>query len=250
MKAIRSRSVFVLVVLGLTAAAVVGLDDAASALPVGLVTSRGALGETDYIDWGVLGDAGTTVSNPSTVSSHGNNSTTVSETSGSFARTDQSPPDLGQCCTWYGNFAPGDHLLWTGSGYGPVTIKFTTPVAGAGAQIQANLVAPFTATLDVYDPAGGLLGTFTLPGHNDTNHIGDNSAIFLGARDTTSADIGKIVYSTVSPSDTSYNNNFAINRLSLVSPVPEPTTLALLGSGLPVFVIAMRTRVRKRRSSP
>src|SRR5438309_7644106 len=149
MKTIRSGSLFVLVVLGLTAAAVLVLDDAASALPVVPVLSRGALGETDYIDWDSAGPVNTTVANPSTVSSNGGNSSTVSQqVSQPFFREDQSSDGA---TVWNGNFAPGDHVLWTDSSNGPMTIKFTTPVAGAGAQIQANLQAPFTATLDVYD---------------------------------------------------------------------------------------------------
>jgi hypothetical protein len=77
-------------------------------------------------------------------------------------------------------------------------------------------------------------------------------SIFLGARDTSSADIGKIVYNTVAPAFPQSKNDLAINRLSLTSNaavVPEPSTLALLGSGLPVFVIAMKATVRKRRPS-
>src|SRR5438105_6775948 len=89
MKTIRSGRVFVLVVLGLTAAAVLGLHDAASAVPVP-VTSRGALGETDFIDWGSFGAPPTIVANPSTVLSFFGNSTTVSQaSSSSFKRVDQ-----------------------------------------------------------------------------------------------------------------------------------------------------------------
>ena len=128
-----------------------------------------------------------------------------------------------------------------------MTIMFSSPVAGAGAQIQYNATGPFAATLKVYDPSSNLIGTVGLVG--DSNSNADNSAIFLGAQDS-SADIGSIVFSALRTTGLS-TEDFAINRLSLTSnaaAVPEPSTLALLGSGLPVFSIAMRMGGRKRRT--
>jgi len=251
MKSIRSGRVFVLVVLSLSAVAVLGLCDDASAVPV-LIISRGALGETDFIDWGSLGPAGTLVASPFTISSNGGgNGATVSEASGQFKTVDQC--GSGSCDPikgWSGSFASGDHLLFTGGSNGPMTIQFSTPVAGAGAQIEANFLAPFVATLDVYDTSNTKT-TFSLAGVTKQT-TGDNSAIFLGARDTT-VDISKIVYSTVSPGFTSENNAFAINRLSLTSNpavVPEPSTLALLTSALPILAFGMRMRGKNRRIFP
>jgi hypothetical protein len=122
-----------------------------------------------------------------------------------------------------------------------MTITFANPVAGAGAQIQSNDYQTFTGTLKVYDTSSTLIGTFSAVG--TSTHTADNSAQFLGVKDTT-ADIGSIEYSTVSVSNTN-NNNFGINRLDLITPVPEPSTLAFLVSGLPIFVVAMRMRARK-----
>ncbi len=231
MKLARSVIIYPLLILGFSATVILGFNDAANAVPI-VVTSRAGLAATDFIDWGVLGPSFTVVANPFSVSSNGGStSATLSMPTGSFERRDQGNG-------WNGNFAPGDHVLWTQGANGPTTIKFTNPVAGAGAQIQRNLFGPFTANLNVFDPSNTLIGAFTLPGNSNSN--GDNSAIFLGVIDN-SADIGSIVYDT----DT---HDFAINQLSLnLSPVPEPSTLALITSGLPVLVFSMRKRVTKRK---
>ncbi len=234
MKLARSGIMYPLLILGFSATVILGFNDAANAVPV-VVTSRAGIAATDFIDWGVLGPSFTVVANPFSISSNGGStSATLSMPTGSFERRDQGNG-------WAGNFAPGDpgdHVLWTEVANGPTIIKFTNPVAGAGAQIQRDLFGPFTATLDVFDPSNTLIGAFTLPGNSNSN--GDNSAIFLGVTDN-SADIGSIVYDT----DT---HDFGINQLSLnLSPVPEPSTLALITSGLPVLVFAMRKRVTKRK---
>jgi len=75
----------------------------------------------------------------------------------------QSPPGCAYD-GWFGNFAPGDNLLWTatplGAGAGPITLGFSSAVSGAGLQVQTDIYMAFTATIDAYDGAT-LLGSFT-----------------------------------------------------------------------------------------
>lgn len=106
-------------------------------------------------------------------------------------------------------------------------IVFNTPVRGAGAQIQRNLYGPFTGTIEAYDTANTLLGSFNLAGNSNGNN--DGSAIFLGVLDT-SATIKKLVFNVDNGTA-----DFAINQLDLVTQggpvIPEPGTLVLMSIG-------------------
>lgn len=184
------------------------------------VTSRPALGGNDYVDWGVLGSEYTVVSNPFTVTSNGGLSMSVFKPVDPFERRDQGNG-------WWGNFAPGDHLIWTRDEIGAMTIEFAVPVLGAGAQIQRDAYGTFTGTIQAYDSLNNLLGSFNLTGNSDGSN--DNSAIFLGVLDN-SPSIKKIVFMTDGGSE-----DFAINRLDLVTQggpvIPEPGTMLLMGIG-------------------
>jgi hypothetical protein len=238
------RVASLLFILGLSATATLGLNSPAYALAMP-VTNRALLGATDLIDWGMLGPASAVVGNPSNVSSNGGGTNAaVSMPSGSFQRFDQQQPP--STTAWAGSFAPGDHVLWTSlNNNGPITIVFASPVFGAGAQIEKNFnsgeTRSFTATLTVFDPSNTKLLEYTLPGFAQYGH--DNSAIFLGVKDST-ADIKRIVFST---GDATSLNDFAINQLSLVNTaVPEPSNLLLTASGLLGLVGVGALRRRRR----
>jgi uncharacterized repeat protein (TIGR01451 family) len=186
------------------------------------VTDRSALGGDDVIDW-ALGPMRTIIPNPSSVSSDGGLLADVSK-----------PAPQGDFQIWYqttgawqGNFAVGDAVLHShansGSGLpgepGPIVIDFSSPVAGAGAQIQRDTYGLFTGVVAAYDGGGGLLGEFSLDGEVLTD-TGDNSAIFLGVLSDT-ADIARIEFSLDG------ELAFGINQVDIVRIPPAPALVAL-----------------------
>jgi hypothetical protein len=200
--------------------------DAASALT--RVTNRAALGGNDAIDWSQLGSASTAVANPFTATSAGGVTATGTIPTGILARVDQGNG-------WNGSFAPGDAVLWTNANPGPLSLVFSTPVFGAGAQIEANYFGAFTARIEAFNASGTSLGYFDVDGTSAP--AGDNSAIFVGVLDST-ADIKKLVFNVTKTANSAITD-FAINKLSLqttAAPVPTPALLpGLVGLGLSVW---------------
>jgi hypothetical protein len=185
--------------------------------------TRGGLGGNDFVDWTGLGTNGTHVSNPFSITSNGGLAITGSIPTGDFKRVDQSTFE------WSGNFAPGDAVMYTQQNPGPFSLSFANPILGVGAQIQNSFYGVFTGVISAFDNSNGLLGSFSLNGNSTS--AGDNSAIFLGLRDTT-ASISRIEFDVSQGSET---RNFGINRLDIVTStnqVPEPSSLLLLGFSL------------------
>jgi hypothetical protein len=170
------------------------------------ITSPAALPTTDTIGWGQLGNPFTSVASPSTVTSAGGISASISDAGGAFERRDEGDG-------WGGNFASGSKLLWN-LGNGPDTITFGTPVYGAGAQIQADFFGAFTAVISAYGAGNVLLGSESFNGVSGNT----GSAIFAGLDSTTP--IYSIVFSL---SSASYlPTDFAINTLDLnTTSVPD-----------------------------
>lgn len=194
-----------------------------------LVTDRATLAGNDFFDWSAAGPISVEISNPFSIASNSGLLTATVQSATTFLV-------LFQPAFWNGNFAPGDYVLFTQ--FAPadhIEIWFSSPVSGVGTQVQAFFFGDFTATLEVFDASNVLTGTFSLPGISDS--AGDGSAIFLGAFDP--AGIGHVEYSVLSPTG---RNEFAINRLDVVSTVPEPTTLLLLSAGLASAGVRYRRR--------
>lgn len=216
-----------------------GMLLAAGAASAAVVTSRGALGGTDYIDWAQLGPDSTELVGPTAVTSALGAAATVDNPAGSFFRFDEGGG------TFVGNFSAGDALLHTFGSAGPLVIDFATAQSRVGAQIQANIFQDFTGVLQVFDALNNLLETVTLGGTGSFSP-GDNSAIFLGVA-RASADIDHISFSITGPSELDFaiNQLDFTNRVGTTNPVPEPSGLALVSVAFLGLLGAGRSRRRQ-----
>jgi hypothetical protein len=214
-------------------------------------TSRAAFGGNDSLDWGQLGLCNESLSNPFTATSAGGLSVQGSVAIGHGSTTTQRNADGSGGCAyngWFGNFSPGDNLVWTANfdtGQGPLTLTFGSPIFGVGTQFMADFYGPFTAQIDAYN-GGILLGSVIAAG--DSGGAADNSAMFLGVRDLDGANITHVVLSLPTASADPWD--FTINQLSLatadVTAIPEPASLVMFGTGL-VSIAARRYRKTKAR---
>ncbi|MFC4839373.1 hypothetical protein ACFPFP_13100 [Bradyrhizobium sp. GCM10023182] len=159
---------------------------------------KGGSPATVEFNWGQLGTSFTVLGSPQQVVATDGTGGTVSSAGGSFELRDQG-------YGWFGNFAPGTHLLWD-RGAGPdITIKFAAPVSSAGAQIQADYYGSFTAEIIAYDLGGNVIGTVSKDGVSNGNS--DGSAIFIDLVGS-SADIAMVKFILTSAS---YSlNDFAL----------------------------------------
>jgi hypothetical protein len=192
---------------------------------------------TDIIDWTQLGPdfliSCTTIPTPALVNTFNGNLALVGNTNGGdFVRVDEG---LG----WGGGFDYGQSLVWTGNpnfglgGGGPFAIVFASPVGSISFNIEADLIAPFTFTVSLFDPSGSFLFSYTNNGNWGCG-FGNGCVSFVGLGDKTAVNIGEVLISTNS-GDPFWNNDFAINDPSLTyttTNLPEPSSLVLLGSGL------------------
>lgn len=203
-----------------------------------VVGTTNRTGYNDSVNWGQLGLCNQTVASTFSATSSGGLTVTGSEASGHVEGDVQRNADSSGGCSyngWFGNFAPGDNLIFTGfTGLGPLTLGFSTGVSGAGLQIMRNAFGAFTATIDAYNGAT-LLGSFSEGG--TSAFTADNSAIFIGINDLSGPNITSIVINTDS-------SDFAVNQLSLLTnAVPEPSSIGMaLLLGLGVLTAAHRRR--------
>ncbi len=152
----------------------------------------------------------------------------------------QNMENLQQGSSWYGNFNNGMGLIYNGvttlgNTPGGILLSFNQLAFGVGAYIQPDFYGPFTATIQLFDSSFNLLETFTANGTSDTN---SGTALFIGAYEDT-ADVAYALFDTSGIR----NDDFAIGDLGIRTAVPEPGTLALLGSSLLGLAGAVRRRM-------
>ena len=214
-----------------------------------------AFTSNDSLHWGSLGVNNYFVPQESTLSSVSGILTTVN-----FGHTgpNVTGATLEQCgprvpnCTWSGNFAPGDELLTdlnfnNSNDSGWIKLSFATGVSGVGFQLEPN-AAPgpggtltFSTEIAVYD-GSTLLDIFYFPFGSEQSHGMMNTAGFYGVTDLTGADITSIEVLAYNCGGVGLHlcGGFAMNQVRIedaptaqaAAATPEPTSLALLGSGV------------------
>lgn len=197
------------------------------------ITSVGDLGANASINWGQFGACVDEVASPSTVIATNGLSATASVFPLFGQETIQRNANgTGGCANdgWFGNFAPGDNLLWTEDN-GPLFLSFSTPVAGVGMQIDGSDVA----TINVFTDNQILMPTATFSENVRGGFTADGSATFIGLLDLTGQNIRAVEITTPGRQD------FAVDTVFL-NAIPEPSTLLLLGTGIVLGAFKMRGR--------
>jgi len=217
------------------------------------VTTPAGLGSNDSTNWGQLGEDQTVLSGGFTATS----ALSVGVT-GSFSAADNTGLVADVCldgdgsCTWgptAGGMQPGDTDIFafdngTSLGTGPITLAFGTALIGGGAWIQGDTAGVYTAQIQAFN-GGTSLGSFT----STSDASGD--PIFIGVLQSPSvANITSIVFSLTSCAGCSNLGDFAIDTLLMTdqtstSSTPEPSSVALLGTGLAGMAWMLRKRSLK-----
>jgi len=220
----------------------------------GFITSLSQIQQDGTVNWNQFGPALTTLGGGNWATVNGIPNTSVSvwgpQTAfGGFQRLDEGFGGSG-------NFLPGTPVLASVVGGGGLpewrfdflnsTTGTALPVSGFGMQYQFSPYTPFGVDLNVYSENGSLLGTRNYTGVS--SGVADGSAIFLGMT-SDERDIGyfTLTSSTFIPfsSNSSLVGPLYVQGDPQVSPVPEPASILLLGTG----ALALAGYARRKRKT-
>lgn len=241
MKILRKQFLFVIAVL-LTL-------HPAQANAINVVTSRSSLPFTETLDWGAFGPAFTGVNSGSSLTTQSGLVVTVTQPYYGLQVRQDSPSG-----GWFGDFLPGQNLLTNWNSPFSVTLSFSSPVFGAGVQIEPgqvqDLPASFTAFVTAYDGTS-VVGQFSTTGTRSLSD--DGTAPFLGIMSDT-GDITSLTYRVSVQTNGPAANDLGMNFLSIETsaPTPEPYNSLLMGTGMVFLAFAgrrnrLRARHRERR---
>jgi hypothetical protein len=162
-----------------------------------------ALGANDYIIWSQLGAPNTLLNGPQAV-------TTVNLGGGITVFADGGQLVLGQQGGgWGGNFAAGMPVLSNFFNGGKITLTFTDPVKGVGAQVQASVLGTFQVNINSNANNGS-----QYVGVGQSTTAGDNSAIFIGLVSDLE-DITEVTFEIVQDGGGPYSGFFGISNVAL-----------------------------------
>ena len=220
----------------------------------GFITSLGQIQVDGTTNWNQFGPTGTILAGGDWAMVNGvpNTSVSVWGTSalfGAFERLDEGAGSSG-------NFTTGTPLLWSVVGGGGLpewrfdflnsTTGTALPVSGFGMQYQFSPYTPFGVDLSVYSENGSLLGTRNYTGVS--SNVANGSALFLGMT-SDQRDIGYFTLTSTTQLS-NFSNSSLVGPLYVqadpqVSPVPEPASILLLGTG----ALALAGYARRKRKT-
>ena len=172
---------------------------------VTFLTDPATLEATDLLDWASLGPRNTIVASPFTIiSTSGSVSATLASAMGFEVGGDD------------GRFLAGEPLLNSKATLlAPLTVvSFETPVRGFGMFIQNGNVGTATTIVNVFEPLGGMIGSFEFTGFPGSFGGTLGTPLFVGALSAT-ADIERVEYGSVLPAQS--NQDYSISRLQLLT---------------------------------
>jgi hypothetical protein len=218
-------------------AGLLNLYPAAHAGTLSAVTSRSGLSTNEILDWAGFGPAFTDIDDGATIASPSGLVVTVTQPYyGLQIRQEGAPTG------WFGDFLPGQSLLTNWNSPFSVTLSFSSPIFGAGVQIEPgqvqDLPAPFTAFVTAYN-GSDVVAQFFTTGTRSMGH--DGSAPFLGVMSNV-AEITSLNYRVVTQTNGPDTGDLGMNFLSLetTAPTPEPHTVKITGSGIVLLALVRR----------
>jgi hypothetical protein len=215
------------------------------------ITSINQLQVDGSVNWGVLGPNGFGFGGPQFTELPGIPNTSLLVTGpdqifGGFSRIDQG-------AGWNGSFNAGEKLIWSDVD-GSFRIDFfdsitgaPAPIAGFGARYQDSLPGPFSGVLTGFDSSDNLLFTHQLSGIT-LNGDPLGSVPFFGSL-SDERNIAYLIYDDRTTGGPLGQQGFALGTFYVqadptpASAVPEPASILLIVSGLPVLLAARRKRV-------